>query len=363
MKILVIGNGFDIAHDLPTKYKQFLDFIKEQGDDKFFTDEVKNMAQDNIWMQHFKGIADLTGDNWIDFESEISRVIKDIESENMYDFVESYFSQPKQLWNTPDIEKNKLVLFKKKMNKRYGGDKGQVRFSELRDKLVKDLNMLQILLDKYLGYILDRDEVAPLEHIQSLRPDAVLSFNYTDTYQRVYDRAGKVRYDYIHGRITDVGQEPEGRIVLGINEHLDDCEKNSCLEYIEFKKYFQRIFKGTGLSYKDWLEEMEEEYTNSVQRAEYFETKGPDYIQEIPTYFPNNQVVFYGHSLDVTDKDILRELILPEYVYCTFYYHDENALKSQITNLVKIIGQDELIKRTGGFNAKIKFRQIPKDSN
>lgn len=27
MNILVIGNGFDLAHGLPTKYGDFLDFI------------------------------------------------------------------------------------------------------------------------------------------------------------------------------------------------------------------------------------------------------------------------------------------------------------------------------------------------
>ena len=26
MNILIIGNGFDLAHDLPTKYENFLDF-------------------------------------------------------------------------------------------------------------------------------------------------------------------------------------------------------------------------------------------------------------------------------------------------------------------------------------------------
>ena len=28
MNILVIGNGFDLAHGLPTKYEDFLEFIK-----------------------------------------------------------------------------------------------------------------------------------------------------------------------------------------------------------------------------------------------------------------------------------------------------------------------------------------------
>ena len=28
MNIIVIGNGFDIAHNLPTKYTDFLEFVK-----------------------------------------------------------------------------------------------------------------------------------------------------------------------------------------------------------------------------------------------------------------------------------------------------------------------------------------------
>jgi len=29
MNILIIGNGFDLAHGLPTKYTDFLEYVKE----------------------------------------------------------------------------------------------------------------------------------------------------------------------------------------------------------------------------------------------------------------------------------------------------------------------------------------------
>ena len=29
MKILMIGNGFDLEHELPTKYTHFLEFVKK----------------------------------------------------------------------------------------------------------------------------------------------------------------------------------------------------------------------------------------------------------------------------------------------------------------------------------------------
>ena len=71
--------------------------------------------------------------------------------------------------------------------------------------------------------------------------------------------------------------------------------------------------------------------------------------------------------MDVTDKDVLKTLILNDNVYTTIYYRekfDENGngdngrddLGQKIANLVKVIGQDELIRRTGGNTKTIEFK-------
>ena len=70
-----------------------------------------------------------------------------------------------------------------------------------------------------------------------------------------------------------------------------------------------------------------------------------------------HNVYIFGHSLDITDKDILRELILNENVYTTIFYLNRDVMGQQIANLVKIIGQDELIRRTGGKSKTIEFKQ------
>lgn len=72
------------------------------------------------------------------------------------------------------------------------------------------------------------------------------------------------------------------------------------------------------------------------------------------TYKIHNLYIF-GHSLDITDKDILKSLILNDNVQTKIFYHNEEAHAKQIANLVKVIGQDELIKRTGGSTKTIKF--------
>ena len=118
MNILVIGNGFDLAHGLPTRYTDFLEFIKvikqslsknklagiDWGNidaevkkflisnkgkvqEKLFSDWQiwENFINNNIWIKHFLAVykkRENDGKNgWIDFESEISEVIQSLDNE------------------------------------------------------------------------------------------------------------------------------------------------------------------------------------------------------------------------------------------------------------------------------------------
>ena len=106
--------------------------------------------------------------------------------------------------------------------------------------------------------------------------------------------------------------------------------KNQDNEYIEFKKFYQRIFKSTGCRYLTWLKQSQEERLN---------------------------IYIFGHSLDVTDKDILRHLILARHAHTTIFYIHKADLKNQIKNLVKVIGEDELIERAYGSHITIHFKK------
>ena len=44
-------------------------------------------------------------------------------------------------------------------------------------------------------------------------------------------------------------------------------------------------------------------------------------------------------------------------VFTTIYSVNKKVMNQQIANLVKVIGQDELIKRTGGSTKTIEFKQ------
>ena len=114
-KIFVLGNGFDLAHYLPTAYIHFMEAMQivenshtssELGFDDLFksrldnedwflfrtkelyktdelilpvevVDDLREKLKNNGWFQHFKRhLSDV--DTWIDFETEIERVLNSI---------------------------------------------------------------------------------------------------------------------------------------------------------------------------------------------------------------------------------------------------------------------------------------------
>lgn len=101
MDILLIGNGFDLAHELPTTYKAFLDFLEKVHPlnystlpsphfDSFIRDPsnittlnsirelcFKNNIN-NIWYDYFRPKT-TDNQNWCDFEKEIEYLVRQLE--------------------------------------------------------------------------------------------------------------------------------------------------------------------------------------------------------------------------------------------------------------------------------------------
>ena len=67
-----------------------------------------------------------------------------------------------------------------------------------------------------------------------------------------------------------------------------------------------------------------------------------------------------GHSLDITDKDIIIELF-DHARAINVYYHDENAKKDYIDNLIKIFGKQKFddLRR----NKNLRFCSLNDDLN
>lgn len=375
-KILLIGNGFDLAHGLPTSYKDFLDFCKMVRElytypiidneynqkklidwntdktikskllecyenrkncfeDKITTqckelDELYDCIKENVWINYFLEREKSIGENWIDFESEISNVVQAIET------LKGYIERDEDVLKIKDTKQQTIIYFlkiaKKSLQDVFNLKRIDGFIEDISIELDKLIRSLEIYICEFVNEI---DIIKENDDIKTITPDYVLSFNYSNTYERIYGQSKEVTYDYIHGKADIKNNVDTCNLVLGIDEYLED-DKNDKLEFIAFKKFYQRIYKSTDSTYMKWVEQ----------------------IKKYPEV--NHNLFIFGHSLDKTDRDILKLLICNDNVTTKIYYYrknknDKKELGKLIKNLVRIMGQDELISRTMGEHKTIEF--------
>ena len=442
MKILVLGNGFDLAHGLPTQYKDFLDFcdkakeiytydkridsneyqrscldswnvnktlpemLKQAYDGRSCKDiiledhmrdvevsthnellnELYTLIKSNMWVEYFlKRLKERfsIGENWIDFESEISRVIKAFDKTRkklLSEEADEPINKQKDdiVWKILQAAKKESEKITRNID----------RFDKFIPKMKKELSQLIRALEIYIvGFVenISVEEDKKIQKIKKLDVDHILSFNYTDTYKKLYEEEASTNihtdnfahkkvymYDFIHGKANISHTIENCNMVLGIDEYLPEERRDKDIEFIAFKKYYQRIYKETGNKYLDWIDEIKKENEKYYEEIADLEVKKKnscdvelyqkggvlDMLMEKEKNRPRHDIYIFGHSLDITDKDILKTLICCDNVYTTIYYHSDEAHAQQIANLVKVIGQQELIYRTGGPSKTIEFKQI-----
>lgn len=429
--ILVIGNGFDLAHGLPTTYNDFLEFAErvthifefldlkseldyqhsyldgwdfdfyikgmlreafakrrivsdERGE--YFEvpgsslNEVNDLIGDNVWFRYFLARRFEIGENWIDFETEMSSVIQALDATRH--MVETGNSIQKT------TEKEQVVLTKIRecsngaITNTYDSTQNIDRYTQY---LYDDLKKLTRALEIYLAdFVANIDVCKKSPDIESLDIDHVLSFNYTDTFEKKYKSDKKIECDYIHGKVDIHHKIDENNMVLGIDEYLDELRRDVDVEFVAFKKFYQRIYKQELMRVKDWCRKIKqddelEKYSRKFLLEEQisyelvsengsdkyswraFEKRAESHLENFKSNHKKHKLYFFGHSLDVTDKDILRELIISDNVETTIYYYskdgrDKSDYERKISNLIKVIGEDELIKRTCGTERTIIFK-------
>lgn len=413
----MIGNGFDLAHGLPTKYTDFLNWIVAEvefyDDLKKQKDELTNSINvtlkipknkkrkteinkriekqiqlwecidNNVWFNYFLQCKMYQKENWIDFEKEISETIKSIDNDMKFGefdkntivknitnpFFSEYFLEDLEEKKNEQNEKffelypNKPISELSKLKEEYEKEhpieslKCEITYSGLIKILLNDLNRLTRALEIYLTEYVESKErkVKELVYIKELEISHVISFNYSHTYEKKYNVGKNIEYDYIHGEVNINNTIETNNMVLGMDEYLPDDRRNKDIEFIAFKKFYQRIYKGTGCKYKEWVDKIRDEWENETEENKKEIRKcisrGDFNNKKI------HKVYIFGHSLDVTDRDILRDLILNDNVHTTIFYPDKEELGRKIANLNIVIEQDELIKRTGGSTKTIEFKQ------
>lgn len=347
MKILVLGNGFDLDHNLPTSYMNFLDFcnyvlntsnapsldkltkpqaeyIKTQKENlETFLSYIKN----NPLLAYFNSRRERQGENWIDFEGEIKDII------NVFKSLEIGLKQSNQYSYTTDsthrVHKILKDLKLKHLDTQYWDENS---LNSLHNTFLGAFTNFAKALEYYIATFINATPIKGISpDIIDFDAEKVITFNYSNTYERVY---GGIHHseciNYIHGIASNTSLE-NPNIILGITSDSKGAEDRRS-DYVEFEKFFQRITKKTGNEYNNWLKR---------ERSK----KG------------NLEIAFFGHSLDSSDSDIIKALICNKNCRITIFYYDEKAHQQIVTNLVEIIGKNKLIKFVAGSEPKIRFKK------
>lgn len=442
MNMLIIGNGFDLALGLPTKYTDFLEFVaaskivynhndflmkrnpidclaemKKQVDicsddgikTKFskaerlvyrFSNAVKHTfflkacidfhqcIHENRWIEYFQERYEqrlMEGENWIDLEAEIKKVIKNLEGPILERVERKVQDNEKQVIHHP------IIVIISDINKcREKGTEYIIStqvYRELIKSLREEFNRFVMALGIYLDFfvrLLNEDHGISRDIYNLLRAkeiDCVLSFNYINNYNIKYSGTpiGEDNTCYVHGSvqywhelqqcnkkgiplnaisIADIIKK--NTMIIGFDEYLSG-DNDEYLDFVYYRKYFQRILKGTGSQYLDWLDKYKSELDKNNIVPKVGETREEAYkrfLLEEANKKPNHIYIF-GHSMDATDKDIFRDLLLRENndTKVTIFYHDDEAHDRIITNLIRIISKEILIEKTYGRKPDIEFRK------
>lgn len=454
MNILIVGNGFDLSHYLPTKYDHFMDVMKaiEKKDlgkpiqnifrnpvntlpdlilkvleiktavdektykmdfdtlfstchDKKFIDQTKEIydissidfslettvkfqyeLKNNCWYQYFKNHVEEIK-TWIDFEQKIEevlvvlgKVITRIEQNevdfnnleiNLYDFLDK---------NSVMIL-NHFLLFKEvggyqKIKQRYISTPVQLYLNSIfchggvvtngfspslfLDFLSKQLDDFIEIFNLYLGLVIDKLQLkTSLEiFVESnslfepnknywIKPDLIYSFNYTNTYQRIYDL---VEVEYLHGSHGE-----NQNIVLGISDLEHDFLKK--LKAYGFTKYHQKLFKDTDYlfldEYKIKTEKIKKEISDLQSKIlVQLQSAHLNSLQDQLDDKDKNQsldlnISIWGHSLDVSDKDYIIDVFslnddMDRNVRVTVYHFNKPAKFDLLNNLLAILGKEKV---------------------
>ena len=362
--ILILGNGFDLAMDRKTSYKDFLEFADklfvERDDqlDEFLKEHQIDIEKyrNNLYIQYINEYKSTLGENWSNLEIMISQLAEAIDFFRLnpdkiyhksYDKQSDAFGQFYNMMIKEDNSTSKIFIGKiffelEKLNWKML-ERG-LAISKLNNEFIRHLDLLTELLEIYLSYrdYIDfeikqiKPSVTALNAIDEISEVSVISFNYTHTPNKLYKIPLKNTH-FIHGEIDLKRQKYKiNTMVFGIEDKSTEINSN----LIPYQKFYQRVVKETGNAYERFFDQ------------EYDISKG------IPRITKN--IIIFGHSVDPLDKEIFKkcfELIDKKYYQSRFIftYFNETAKRSIIKNLAIILGKDKLVELTG--QRKVVFVQ------
>ena len=321
-RIVLIGNGFDLAHKLKTKYEDFLDWYwlnwgekllysqKKKETDGLCSFEIKNNVIAENWAAVFRNynidtpfistiwknvINRAKEDNelcdfWV--SPFLQQICNSVETKKWVDIENEYFSllteekifvdgghyRPdyKMLNLQLDVLRYKLVQYLESESK-----KEVLVYNEIANKIYCPITVQEISV-AYEG----------AAFVENKEPSAImlLNFNYTNTPEQYITNPAKVKINYIHGKLDD----PQS-VIFGYGDELDagfkklqNMNNNECLRQIKSIRYLESE------NYKKMLK---------------FIDVGPF------------QIYIMGHSCGNSDRTLLNTLLKSNYTWKSISYN------------------------------------------
>ena len=405
MNLLIIGNGFDLAHGLPTKYTDFICFcdniekshwVMDSHDWKQVPLNIRNefysLIENNVWLKYFRQVYSELSDShtWIDFEREIGEIVRDLDGSDPYISILDYMNAPSEkmirFYGTSPSSLGIFLQFFSEFQKDSNGFvidnpditdmrtfiyflethlKGFARAFEIYCLMINSITVDMPVHDSGIKQQLSEikhelsntssglsqnnlrneltkklqckySEIKPTDYLSMSWFHYVLSFNYTDTYERLYGNEN-TQYCYIHGKAQS--DERKSNIIFGIDDYLHNGDESNKFEWVAFKKYYQRIVLKTGSEYKDFLKQKTDQWN-------------PHFVHIV------------GHSIDKTDHDVLYEIFSRENIKIVVYYYNDFDFRDKVEKVIQLLagskmsGRDELIRRVHGSEWTIKFTYL-----
>lgn len=334
-RIILIGNGFDLAHGLKTSYNDFIDWIVESKHELIKRNhgeildqdiEYKNgtytyyKAEHNVFKKNFYNESELISykniflqkliynryvENWSDIETlfydELNVLLDDNDTTNKE--IEKFNSDFQRIIDLLEEYLSIVIDSKNEFNKYV--------FNRIDSLLKKNRIVRNELSIDYLKVITTRDVTRNVIHFnldQKIEKCLVLDFNYTQTIKSYL--TNDFEYINIHGILNDLYNP----MIFGFGDELDEnynkIEKSRLTDVLKFIKSINYLKTS---NYRDVLNFLE---------------------------LDNFQVFIWGHSCGTTDRTLLNYIF--EHNNCVgikpYYYKKYNEeIDSYSDNYIEIV--------------------------
>lgn len=297
-RIVLIGNGFDLAHGLKTKYEHFIKWYLNQKKDStgiLYKEKIKNY---DMYVEHMNArqIEESMRDPCI----FLNNILKRIGSYGWVDIEKEYYTLLiQQIYPINDSSQRLDPMI---LNIQLNHLKAMlIEYLQIEEK--KGVEVIHSIKDKIHRSIIRREIATTNLNSNNFSPDDVkpsntmlLSFNYTKTAKHYSDSESNVKDNYIHGQLNN-----EESIIFGYGDELDsnyerlkNLNDNECLRNMKSIRYLEAD------NYRKMLE----------------------FIESAPF-----QVCIMGHSCGMSDRTLLNTLF--EHENCIsikpYYYKKEDG--------------------------------------